>query len=497
MGNMNSFLKIRNISKLYPGVVALDNVCVDFESGEVHAIVGENGAGKSTLMKILSGSIEPTAGEIILDEKCYSHFTPHHALKLGISTIYQEFSLVNKLSIAENIYLGKKGKYRFVFSKKHNIEKAKELINQYALQLNPEELVKNLSPALQQMVEILRAISRDVRILIMDEPTAPLSITETEIMFEVINKLKAKGVTILYISHRMEEIFKISDRVTVLRDGKYIATLQTSGTNEKELVRMMVGRNIEYGIRDASIKLGPIVLNVDKLRLANSTNDVSFTVRKGEILGFGGLVGSGRTEIMNCLYGANAYKSGNICLNGKLVSIRSPKQAINAGIALIPEDRKQHGLILGMSVTDNIAIAVLKKISVLLWVNINRRNDIVRKYIDNLGIKTPSLFQLIKHLSGGNQQKVVLAKMLATNSEIIILDEPTRGIDVGAKFEIYEIMNELTRKGKSILMVSSDMQELLSMSDRIIVINHGRIMGEITANEYDEEKILRLASGII
>lgn len=489
-------LKVENASKEYPGVRAIDSISISFNKGEVHAIVGENGAGKSTLMKILSGSIQPTQGKIYFEGKEYSHLYPKQSIELGISTIYQEFSLVNQLTVAENIFLGERGKNNYVFSSKEVNNKAKELIKKIGMDLDPKKIVSMLSPAQQQMVEILRAISRKVKILIMDEPSAPLSKKETRKLFEVINRLKNEGITILYISHRMEEIFELADRVTVLRDGKFIKTLMVNETNEDQLIRLMVGRNINQFFPVRDFKGEEVALELVNLNREGVLHDVTFNVKKGEILGLGGLVGAGRTETVRCLFGADQLDNGTIKLEDKEVIIKNPIDAIKKGIVLIPEDRKKEGLVLGMSVGDNIIATILKSISKATVLNSKKKSDVVTKYIKALNIKTPSEKQLAKNLSGGNQQKVVIAKMLATNSKVIILDEPTRGIDVGAKSEIYEIMNDLTKQGKTIIMVSSDMIELLGISDRVIVMRQGKVMCELNRDEFSEEKVLQLASGL-
>lgn len=490
-------LELDNICKSYPGVTALDGVSISFKKGEVHALVGENGAGKSTLMKSISGSISPDQGTIKYEGIKYQAMHPKEAINLGISTIYQEFSLVSYLTVAENIYLGNRNKAFGMFDRKKINRKAQRLIEDMGLSLDEKERIINLTPAHQQMVEILRAISRDVKVLIMDEPSAALSSAETEVMFRVINDLKEKGITIIYISHRMEEIFRLSDRVSVLRDGKYIVTLQTDKTTEKELIKRMVGREVPEVVRSNLKKSNIKTLEVRKLTTQGKLADVSFCAFKGEILGFGGLVGAGRTEMMRCLFGADPYDSGQILIDGQKVNINSPAEAIRKGIVLIPEDRKQQGLVLNMSVGDNISMVVNKKLSQAMVIRRAKKKALEAEQITSLKIKTPSSMQKVKYLSGGNQQKVVLAKMLSADSKVIIFDEPTRGIDVGAKYEIYEIMKLLARQGKTVLMVSSDMMELLSISDRIIVMREGKIAGELEADDFAQEKILTIASGMV
>jgi ribose transport system ATP-binding protein len=493
----NSILSIRNVSKEWPGVLALDNISLDFKKGEVHAIMGENGAGKSTLMKIIAGSFWPDKGRIVFEGKEYFHFDPKQAIELGISIIYQEFNLISELNVAENIFLGIKQGNRFFINKKDLYKNALELIDELGVELDPKEIISNLSPAYQQVVEILRSISRNVKLLIMDEPTASLTKTETSKLFELIQKLKAKGVTILYISHRLEEVFEISDRITVLRDGCLIATQNTSDISDNELVRLMVGRDLsnmypnkEYSRQDKEI------LKITDLSQGTNLHNISFNAYKGEILGIGGLVGAGRTEMARCIFGADNFDNGTIQKNGVKLELKSPEDAIKAGIAYIAEDRKQHGVLLHMTVAENITLAVLKKISRLLFIDKKAENKIVSEYIQKLDIKTPFSSQSVKNLSGGNQQKVVIAKLLATESDVIILDEPTRGIDVGTKHEIYEAMNTLAKEGKVIIMISSDMLELLGVSDRVLVMRNGAIAGELSKNELSEEKVISLASGL-
>ncbi len=493
----NSILSIRNISKEWPGVLALDNVSIDFKKGEVHAIMGENGAGKSTLMKIIAGSFWPNKGKIVFEGKEYSHFDPKQAIELGISIMYQEFNLIKELNVAENIFLGAKQSNGFFMNKKILLKNAFEIINELGVELDPKEIVSNLSPAYQQVVEILRSISRNVKLLIMDEPTASLTKTEICKLFELIEKLKAKGVTILYISHRLEEVFQISDRITILRDGSLITTTNTSDINDNELVRLMVGRELSnmYPNRNYVRPKGD-ALKITGLSQGTKLHNISFSAYRGEILGIGGLVGAGRTEMARCIFGADHFDCGTIQKNEKKLKLKSPGDAIEAGIAYIAEDRKQHGVLLHMTVAENITLAVIKKISRLLFINKKTEKRIVDYYIKKLDIKTPSTSQSVKNLSGGNQQKVVISKLLATESDVIILDEPTRGIDVGAKHEIYKVMNDLAKEGKVIIMISSDMLELLGVSDRVLVMRNGSITGELSKNEVTEEKVISLASGI-
>ncbi len=485
-------LSVENLTKYYPGVVALDHVSFGIRKGEIHALLGENGAGKSTLIKSIAGAIEPEEGVIRVWGKSYQKISPKEARANKIEVIYQEFNLVPTLTVAENIFLGdKKGK---LVNFREMERTAEELLSSLGIRIEPRKLVRELTPAQQELVEISKAIAKDVKILIMDEPTAPLTMHETALLFEIIEKLKRQGVTIIYISHRMEEIFQICDRVTVMRDGTYVKTLNISETNRDELIQLMVGRKLEtdYPVRNCIRE--EVVLEVEDLS-GNGTTDVSFSLKKGEILGIAGLVGSGRTEIMRILYGAEPATKGEVSLDGKRVRIRRISDAISCGLGLIPEDRKAQGLFLGMDIKWNISFNSIRSVSRWGIVNTDKEKQIAEEYCKKLKIKTPSLQQKAVNLSGGNQQKVVLAKTLAQNARIVIFDEPTRGIDVGAKQEIYHLMNEMVESGKSILMISSDMEELLGMSDRILVLSEGRQVGIVEKKDFSQEHILDLASG--
>lgn len=485
-------LAARNITKSYPGVIALDNVSVAFKKGEIHALLGENGAGKSTLIKIISGAIAPDRGQILFDGRSFSRLNPLEARELGVAVIYQEFSLVESLTVAQNVFLGERSG---AFVNYANLEKrAAQIFEEMKVKLDPTIKVLRLSPAQKQLVEIAKAISRNARILIMDEPSAPLSASEVETMFTIIHRLKTKGVTIIYISHRLEELFRISDRVTVLRDGRYIDTLLTSQTNRKELISLMVGRTLKEYYPSRAGRLGEVVMEVKNLS-GMGDQDISFSVRKGEILGIAGLVGSGRTELASIIYGIQPKESGETWVNGKKREIHSPHQAIEYGIGLIPEDRKHHGCILNASVKFNISLSTFNRSAKYLLLETRSLKDTAAYYVKKFNIKTPSMDQRVRNLSGGNQQKVILAKTLAANTNILIFDEPTRGIDVGSKQEIYNLMIDLVNQGKTILMISSEMEELLGMSDRLIVLCEGRFMGEIPKGKFDQHAVIELASG--
>jgi ribose transport system ATP-binding protein len=487
-----TILTIRNITKTYPGVTALDDFSMEFKQGEIHALLGENGAGKSTLIKIISGAIEPDSGLIAFAGQEYKSITPGHARDLGIKVIYQEFNLVESLSVAQNIFLGETE--GFFTDLKAIVQKSREIFAEMNVDIDPNAKVRFLSPAKKQLVEIAKVISTKAKILIMDEPSAPLSASEVETMFRIIAKLKNDGISIIYISHRIEELFRISDRVTVMRDGRYVKTLETAKTNRKELISLMVGREFKEYYPKRNNPPGEVVMEVKNLS-GNGDENISFVVHKGEILGVAGLVGSGRTEMVNVLFGAVPKDGGEIFINGKKVEINNPDEAISFGIGLIPEDRKWQGLILNSTVKFNITLAIYNKLARYSLVNSRLMNSIVSKYVNMLKIRTPSVEQRVKNLSGGNQQKVVLAKTLAAETNILIFDEPTRGIDVGTKQEIYILMNQLVDQGKAIIMVSSEMEELLGMSDRLIVLFEGRFMGEVPREQFDQRHVIELASG--
>lgn len=496
MDTGNYILKLENIVKTYPGVTALDGVSIEIERGEVHAIVGENGAGKSTLIKTCTGAVQPDSGNIIVESKVFERLTPKESVEQGIAVIYQEFNLVGELSIAENMFLGRAIRNGIRIDRKTMIKMAHAIFEQFDLDINPEALVSSLTVGYQQIVEIAKAISQDAKILIMDEPSAPLTNQEVDAMFRIVDRLKERGVTVIYISHRMEEIFRLSDRVTVMRDGEKIETLITSETDVNTLVKLMVGRELNetYPKRNFE-RSDEVLLTVENLS-GNGLHDINFSVHKGEVLGFAGLIGSGRTELSELLFGIKRIESGSVTMNGKELKIKSPQEAIENKIALVPEDRKKLGAHLEISVAENTSIAILQRISKNLVVDKSKEKEIAFYYKEYLRIKTPFLEQKVKNLSGGNQQKVIIAKWLATDPDLIILDEPTRGIDVGAKFEIYTLINTLIETGKTILMISSEMEEVMGMSDRILVLSEGRITGAFEKDAFDQEKIMAAASNI-
>lgn len=494
MSEKEVLLSIKNITKLFPGVTALDDVSFDIYRGDLHAFVGENGAGKSTLIKVLSSVYKQTSGSFTLRGKEVDITTPLEAQLLGISVVHQELKLVDQLSIMENIYLGRPPMTKFGFVDwKVMRGQAQELLDRLNVKLDPETLVSRLSVAQKQIVEICKALSYNAEIIIMDEPSASLTEKELDLLFDILAKLKESGVTILYISHRMEEIFRLSDRVTVFRDGKHINTLPTSEVTMQSLIQMMVGRELGKEYPEPSGRYGEMAIEVKNFNRSTVLHDINFSVREGEILGIAGLVGSGRTELARALFGADKGATGEVTINGERKSINSVPEGIAAGLALVPEERKTGGLVLGMSVEHNISMANMDSVSKHNLLNPGLEYELAWDYINKLRIVTPDESRQTMNLSGGNQQKVVLAKWLNTNSPVLIIDEPTRGIDVGAKAEIYRILRQLADDGKAILMISSEMPELIGLCDRIIVMHDGRITGELKREEFSQEQIMELA----
>ena len=488
----STILEMNNCTKVYPGVKAMDSVSLSVKRGEIHALVGENGAGKSTLIRCLSGAAVLDGGTIEFDGKTFERMTPKHSRSLGIEVIYQELNLIDALTVAENVCFG--DEYgRFVDYKLLN-RKATEVFQRMEVPMDVSVQVGKLPIAQQQLVEIAKSISKDVKLLVMDEPTAPLTDDETEVLFRIIRKLKADGVTIIYISHRLDEIFNICDSVSVMRDGKMIKTLAVKDTTRRELIELMVGRTLTESFPVRSHITDEVALELRGLT-GNGDSDINLSVHKGEIVGLAGLVGSGRTEILRMIFGADPREKGDVILNGRKVNIKNPTQAIAHGIGLIPEDRKSQGVLLYFGIDWNITMSVLKKNSKKGFLQFQKLKEIAEKYSGRLRVKTPSLQQKVVNLSGGNQQKVVLAKTLAADCDVILFDEPTRGIDVGAKAEIYNLMTELADEGKAILMVSSDMEELLGMSDRIYVLCEGRMNGEVMGKDATQIRLMHLMSG--
>lgn len=496
MNGKKPMLKMENVSKIFPGVKALDKVNIEAYGGEVTALMGENGAGKSTLMKILSGVYQKDEGKIFIEGKEAHIKGIKAAEEYGVTIIHQELSTLNNLTVAENVFLGNEKccKFSRKINKKEQIERSKMFLDQIGCNLDPNELVANINVGEKQMIEIAKALTKNARIIIMDEPTTALTDIETTNLFKVIENLKKKGIAIIYISHRMEEIFTICDRVEVLRDGKYAGNALIKDIDNDKLISMMVGRKIEEQFPYKEAKKGDKLLEVLNLSCNEGVNNASFEVRKGEILGIAGLMGAGRTELAKTVFGEYKKTSGSIKINGKEVNIKNIEDAINQGICYLSEDRKKEGCVLGLSVGENMSLCNLKKYqNSLRKIDRNKENQDIDYYINKINIKTPNREQLIKNLSGGNQQKVILAKWLMLSPEVLIIDEPTRGIDVGAKKEIYDLLNELKSMGKAIVMISSDLPEVLGVSDRILVMSEGKISGELSRKEASQENIMKLA----
>ncbi|EGE55350.1 UNVERIFIED_ORG: inositol transport system ATP-binding protein [Rhizobium esperanzae] len=494
-------LEMRSITKAFPGVLALDGMNLKVRAGTVHVLVGENGAGKSTLMKILSGIYAIDGGEILFGGEKLDHQSAAAALERGISMIHQELSPVLDMTIAENIFLGREPTYgrtgvlsRFVDFDRMNSD-TQALLDRLGLKYSPQAKMRDLSIATMQLIEIVKAISREASLVIMDEPTSAISDTEVAMLFTQIADLKAAGVAIIYITHKMDEIFQIADDITVMRDGQFVATAPASEYEPAKLISQMVGRTISSIFPKEDVPIGDIVLSVENLSRDGSFENVSFEVRAGEIVGLSGLIGAGRTEVARVIFGLDAADGGVVRLNGKPLKPTSPKDAIAHGIAMVSEDRKAEGLVLCRSVGENISLANLKKFASNLFISERQEETAAQRMIKMLQIKTPDTAMIVENLSGGNQQKIVLAKWLLGDLKLLILDEPTRGIDVGSKSEIHRLMTEFARQGLAIVMISSELPEILGMSDRVVVMSEGRVTGELTRNEATQENIMRLATG--
>lgn len=482
-------LEVKNLHKRFPGVYAVKGVSFQIAPGEVHALVGENGAGKSTLMKMITGEYTPDEGEVIHNGELLKNRSIADSQKNGIAMIHQELAPLPDMNIIENIFLGQedmKGKFLDYRSME---DKTKSILKEYGMPYSAKTKVKNLSVAQIQMLEIIKAVRKNADIIIMDEPTSSLSGEESEKLFSIIKDLTKKNVSVIYISHRLEEILRITDRITVLRDGEFIKTVNTKGVNREQLVEMMVGRTLDQIYPKEAVEMGEVVFEVKNLTSKKTFQNVSFNVKAGEILGVSGLMGAGRSEIMNAIFGIDSYDSGEIILNGKKLNIKCPSDAIANKIAMVSEDRKMYGLVLCRSIKENITLPNLKKLYKGLFINRRKEKTDVSSYKDALGIKCSNIDVTTGTLSGGNQQKVVLAKWLLADPKVLILDEPTRGIDVGAKFEIYKIMVKLARKGMAIIMISSELPEVMGMSDRILVVSGGKVTGEFSREDIETGKI--------
>ncbi|MFZ4614747.1 MAG: sugar ABC transporter ATP-binding protein [Rectinemataceae bacterium] len=491
-------LSMRRIDKRFTGVHALRQVDFDLEESEIHALVGENGAGKSTLMKILIGINARDSGEIHYLDHLFNPRNPKHALEMGIGIVHQELNMMDHLTVAENIFIGREstGFGGLLLDKKEQVRRTEELFTRLKMDIDPTLPLSRLTVGKQQMVEIAKAVSHRLRILILDEPTAALTDNEIAELFAIMRDLASKGVAMVHISHRLDEIHQIANRVTVFRDGERVDTKRTSEVSKQQIINMMVGRVIYEQPKSHSAvpAEAPVVLRVDRLNAGKLVRDVSFELHQGEILGVAGLMGSGRTETARAIFGADEIQSGTIEVRGHRAHIESPEDAVRHGIGYLSEDRKRFGLAVNLSVKDNMAMATYGRFESGPFVNARRLREVSQDYVDKLSIRTPSIEQIIRNLSGGNQQKVVIAKWLIRNCDILIFDEPTRGIDVGAKSEIYTLMNELTREGKSIIMISSELPEILRMSDRIVVMCEGRLTGEIPIEKASQESIMELAT---
>ena len=489
-------LEMRNIDKSFPGVHALNNVSFDVRKGEVHALMGENGAGKSTLMKVLTCIYTKDSGSIIFEGKEVEFHNAREAQEAGIVIVHQELNMMGHLTVAQNIFVGREFKKGIMIDDKRMNEEARKLFKRLNIDIDPTETMSRLTVGKQQMCEIAKAISHDAKVIVFDEPSSALTDAEISELFKIIRDLRAQNLGIVYISHRMDEIKVITDRVTVMRDGCYVGTLITKDCTKDDIVNMMVGRVIYEEPKSHSMVApdAPVVLKVDHLNAGRLVQDVSFELRKGEILGFSGLMGAGRTETARAIFGADPKESGDIYINGKLVQINSPQDAVRHGIGYLSEDRKRYGVVVQKTVSENTTMASLERYLKSVFIDEKAERNTTEDYVGKLNIKTPSVDQLVVNLSGGNQQKVVLAKWLVRNCDILIFDEPTRGIDVGAKSEIYKLMNALAQEGKSIIMISSEMPEILRMSDRILVMCEGKKTGEIAIEDATQEAIMTLAT---
>lgn len=499
----NVLVKMEKISKIFPGVKALENVDFDVRAGEVHALMGENGAGKSTLIKAMMGVHEPTSGKIFVEGQEVQIKTPQQAKKYGLGAVYQDITLAPHLSVAENFFLGDLPRKAGIIDWKTINKVTGETLKNLDIDVDPKKKIKDLPIAQQEMVTIAKIVHEKAKVIVFDEPTALLANEEVELLFKLINRLRDDGCGIIYISHRIEEIFELGNRVTVLKDGTLVGTINVADTNKDDLVRMMVGRDVGdmYSIKHFEPK--EAVLEVKGITHKGVYEDISFQVRRGEILGMFGLVGSGRTEIMRGIFGADPYDSGEVTILGKAVHNKSPKEGIDSGIALLPEDRKTQGLSMGLTIEINTNLASYSKISKAGFINVKKERERAEHYKDQIRIKTPSIRQKVQNLSGGNQQKVVIAKWLCADSELFIFDECTVGVDVGAKVEIYRLFEELLAQGKAIVLISSYLPEVMGLADRLMVISEGKQMATIEQSEFmvdgklDEERILRLASGMV
>ena len=495
--NTNPFVELVDISKSFPGVKALSDVSIAFYPGKVHVLLGENGAGKSTIIKIISGVYQADAGKLLVGGQEYTFTNTRQALAHGVSVIHQELSVIPDLTVAENIFLGREPKIARtgLIDRATMFAETKKLLDSIGVKINPRAVIRTLTNGDKQMVEIARAVSQNSSMVIMDEPTSSLSDHEVEALFRVINKLKSENVAVIYISHRMKEIFEIGDNITILRDGQVVKTMPLSETDEQTMIALMVGRQVtQYYYKAEAPKDSPVVLSVKNLTRRGVFQNVSFDLHQGEVLGVSGLIGAGRTEVMRAIFGADPGVTGDLYIKGTKTRISSPKAAVRHGLAFVTEDRKHTGIIAGMAVDQNITLSSLQNYAPGGFLRHRLEEETAGSYVKELKIKTPTVNTDIASLSGGNQQKALLARWLCTEADVIIMDEPTRGIDVGAKREIYMLINQLTQMGKAVIMVSSDLPEVLGMSDRIMVMSGGAITGELDARKADQVAVMRLAT---
>lgn len=495
---MSTILKLENIHKSFPGVRALYNMQIELEKGELHAVCGENGAGKSTLMKVITGVYKADKGDIYLNGEKITIKEPNDAYGKGIAIIFQETSLFKDLTVLENLFMGHEPTRKTLGFVNHidypaMIKKAKEIFAFLGIDIPLDAKVDSLGVASKQMVEIAKALTYGAKILILDEPTAALTNKEVRALFDTIARLKKDGISMLYISHRMEEIFEIADRVTVIRDGEFVKTANIGDVTEKQLIAWMVGREMDDLYPKVEVQIGKPILKVEHLSKRNVLSDISFEVKQGEIFGIAGLAGAGRTELAECICGLMRHEEGNVSFLDQPFNVKSYREAIDKGVVYVSEDRKKYGLIVPMTIKENMTLSVLYKISKMSFVNFKKEKGIIGDYMRKLGVKAPNEDFIVDNLSGGNQQKVLVAKALAAAPKILILDEPTRGVDVGAKAEIHRIISNLAKEGMSIIMISSDMPELLGMSDRLMVVKHGKKIGELERSDFSQEKVLEMA----
>lgn len=488
-------LSMKGVTKRYPGVIALNRVSVDFYPGEVHALLGENGAGKSTMIKAITGALEPDEGEIIFDGKSYASLNTTLSRDLGISAVYQESNLINQISVSDNIFLGNYVKKGAFVDDEPMYKRAAEILSTLGMDIDPRTQALVLSAAKKQIIEIARALARNLKLIIFDEPTSALMVSEVDELFKVIRQLRDQGIAVIYITHRLEELERIADRVTIMRDGHYIDTLMTTETSRQQLINMMVGRELSEDFPHASCEVSKEpVLEVRNIS-GEGFRNVSFKVHKGEIVGFAGLIGAGRTETARAIFGAEVLHEGEVYLNGKKIHNTTPKDGIKSGIGYIPEERKDQGLFLNDTIRHNVGVSSIQRYSKFGFVNVTQENATADEYCRRMRVKAPSFGEKVMTLSGGNQQKVLVAKWLATQCNVLFFDEPTRGIDVGARQEIYELMVSMVNEGIVVILVSSDMGEIIGMSDRVIVFYEGEVMGELSRDELSQPAIMALASG--